>query len=561
MAVKLALNVDSMLLGGAAVQNVGTDLRSDGTTWTVDRLELRAPGFTQIKVDGRLYPLGKSLGFAGGASVDSNDPKNLMTWLSGRATSAAQFKPWHAKGDVTLRADRIAVERLRTEIDRGVGRRQPVLRVAGRRSPARVEGELRAAELDIDGIIGFGESALSGLGLERPGEISLAMDIGRAKIAGFDARNIATRLKLDASGLAIERLSVGDLGDTSFVATGRIQTQSPPGGSITINLDSRDLNGVAALTEKFAPALAGPLRKIAARQKTAALQASVRMESSGADGASGKIGLTGKIGAIRVNVTASATGKREAFLVTDLGALAGADVRADGQFEADAPGPLLGLLGLDRLSGPSRSRHVSTCQRTDRWAANSALKASLPPGRSTPAAAARCGLRPISRRRSISIGSPERLATARCRGGARSALTTCRGSTDRSRRKRSMRGGDCGGDRNAGKARERGRVVHRTDRLECGRSQRPHRLQHATRRVRAVAGRAASVRRGAAERFGSRVRGRGGRIQQGPPGRQARCFERCRRSHSAALARYHRGRAWHDLRQRRTAGDVRPPDA
>ncbi len=104
-----------------------------------------------------------------------------------------------------------------------------------------------------------------------------------------------------------------------------------------------------ALTEKFAPALAGPLRRLAARQKTATLQASVSMESSGADGASGKIGLTGKIGAIRVNVSASATGKREAFLVTDLGALAGTDVRIDGQFEADGPGPLLGLLGLDRV--------------------------------------------------------------------------------------------------------------------------------------------------------------------------------------------------------------------
>ena len=248
--VKLALNVDSMMLGGATVQNVGSDLRSDGTTWTVDRLELRAPGFTQVKVDGRLYPLGKGLGFAGGASVNSNDPKNLMAWLAGRATSAAQFKPWHAKGDVTLRADRIAVERLRTEIDRGVIEGSLSYAWPAGDRPARVEGELRAAELDIDGVIGFGESALSGLGLERPGEVALAMDIGRAKIAGFDARNIAARLKLDASGLAIERLSVGDLGDTSFVATGRIQTQSPPGGSITVNLDARDLNGIAGADGK-----------------------------------------------------------------------------------------------------------------------------------------------------------------------------------------------------------------------------------------------------------------------------------------------------------------------
>ena len=32
--VKLALNVDTMTLGGAPMQNVASDLRSDGTTWT-----------------------------------------------------------------------------------------------------------------------------------------------------------------------------------------------------------------------------------------------------------------------------------------------------------------------------------------------------------------------------------------------------------------------------------------------------------------------------------------------------------------------------------------------
>ena len=50
------------------------------TGWSFARRASR-----QIKVDGRLYPLGKGLGFAGGASIDSNDPKNLVAWLAGRA--------------------------------------------------------------------------------------------------------------------------------------------------------------------------------------------------------------------------------------------------------------------------------------------------------------------------------------------------------------------------------------------------------------------------------------------------------------------------------------------
>ena len=346
---KLAVNVDSMMLGGSALQNVGSDIRSDGSTWTVDRLEFRAPGFTQVKVDGRLYPLGKGLGFAGGASVDSNDPKNLVAWLAGQSTTTAQFKPWRAKGDITLRSDRIAVERLRTEIDRGVIEGSASYTWPAGDKPARLDGELRAADLDLDGVLNFGESALSGLGLERPGEVTLAMEIGRAKVAGFDARNIAARLKLDAGGLAIERLSIGDLGDTSFIASGRIQTQASPGGSITVNLNSRDLNGVMSLADKFTPALAEPLRRIAARQKTATLQASISMESSGTDGANGKIALAGKVGAIRVNMSATATGKREAFELTDLTALGGAEVRIDGQFEADGSAPLLGMLGLDQM--------------------------------------------------------------------------------------------------------------------------------------------------------------------------------------------------------------------
>jgi large subunit ribosomal protein L24 len=178
--VKLALNIDAMTLGGAAVQNVASELRSDGDTWMLDRLELRAPGFTQVKADGRLYPLGNGIGFAGGASVDSNDPKNLVAWLAGHAVTTAQYKPWRAKGDVTLRADRIAVEHLRTEFDRGAIEGSLSYAWPSGDRPARLDGELRAAELDLDGVLGFGESALSGLGLERPGEITLAMEVGLA---------------------------------------------------------------------------------------------------------------------------------------------------------------------------------------------------------------------------------------------------------------------------------------------------------------------------------------------------------------------------------------------
>ncbi|MBX9823848.1 MAG: AsmA family protein [Xanthobacteraceae bacterium] len=347
--VQLALKVDAMTVGGGIMQAVGTELRSDGVTWTVDKLEFRAPGLTHIKIDGRLFALGKGLGFVGGAALDSNDPRNLLAWLGGGPAPAAPIKPWHAIGDVTLSAGRIAVERLQTQTERGTIEGDVSYMWPSDGQAGRVEADLRMAELDLDAAIATGQSALAGLGIERPREAKLVIEAARAKFAGLDARNISTRLTLDAEGLAIDRLSIGDFADASFIATGRLQTLPAPGGSITIYLDARDLNGVIALADKFAPALADPLRRLATRQKTATLRAAVSLDSSGSAAATGKVELTGQLGAVKVSLTANATGKREAFSLADPGALAGTNVRIDNQLASDDSGALLMLLGLDRM--------------------------------------------------------------------------------------------------------------------------------------------------------------------------------------------------------------------
>lgn len=347
--VQLALKVDAMTVGGGIVQAVGTELRSDGVTWTVDKLEFRAPGLTHVKIDGRLFALGKGLGFVGGAAIDSNDPRNLLAWLGGGPAPAAQMKPWHAIGDVTLSAGRIAVERLQTQTERGTIQGDVSYMWPSDGQAGRVEADLRMDELDLDAVFATGQAALAGLGIERPREAKLVVEAARAKFAGLDARNISTRLTLDAEGLVIDRLSIGDFGDTSFIATGRLQTQPAPGGSITVYLDARELSGVIALADKFAPALADPLRRLATRQKTATLRAAVSLDGSGAAATTGKVELTGQLGAVKANLTASATGKREAFSLADVGALAGTNARIDGQLESDDSGPLLTLLGLDRM--------------------------------------------------------------------------------------------------------------------------------------------------------------------------------------------------------------------
>jgi hypothetical protein len=346
----LAIGIDVATLGGAALQNIAADVRSDGAVWHLDRFELRAPGFTRLKLNGRLSSAGSGPSFTGHASVDTSDPKSLAAWLAGRARTAGSARPWRAKGVVMLGADRIAVDDLQTEFGRGaIEGRAAYSWPAGNR-PAQLDTELHAAELDFDAMLAFGAAALSDLGLEWPGEVALALEIGHARIAGFEARDMTARLKFDAGGIVIDQLAIADFGDATIKASGRIQTTAAPGGHINVDLDARNLKGVVALVEPFAPILAEPLRRLGGRQNTAKLHAAISLENSGSAGAQGALNLAGQIGMIAIEVAARATGKREAFDVTNLRALADTDIRLTSQLKVSAGSALLGLIGLDRLA-------------------------------------------------------------------------------------------------------------------------------------------------------------------------------------------------------------------
>jgi len=354
LPVTLAISVDSVTLGGATLQGFGSDLRSDGTGWHLQKLELRAPGFTQVNLSGRLSPSGKGLGFSGGASVDSNDSKSLFAWLSGASPQAPQIRPWNARGDVTLNADRIAVEHLKLEFERSQieGKIAYQWPAAGR--PARLETALKAGELDLDAVSALSGAAGAGVDLEWPREIVLALDIDRARLAGLEGRNVTARMAVDAKGISVERISVGDLGQSSIEARGRIETEPAPSGGITVDLDAREFAGLIAVAEKFAPGAVEPLRKLAARQKTARVSAALNLSHATAGMTTGRFGVTGRIGPLRVNLVAGATGKSASFAAVNWAALADAEARLDALLEADDGGVLLELAGVERIAGSAR---------------------------------------------------------------------------------------------------------------------------------------------------------------------------------------------------------------
>src|SRR6185436_5233480 len=85
--VALRIDIDAVTLGGAPLQVVAAKLHANGGVWQLDSLDFRAPGFTQARLKGRLEPVGRALGFAGEVSLDANDPKTLVAWLAGSAST------------------------------------------------------------------------------------------------------------------------------------------------------------------------------------------------------------------------------------------------------------------------------------------------------------------------------------------------------------------------------------------------------------------------------------------------------------------------------------------
>ncbi len=339
--IQIGVGIDQITLGGNTVQNLRGDITTDAQGWNLDRFEFRAPGFTQVRLSGHLAVGAAGVSFTGPAELDASDPKALAAWLEGNGDSAqSDLRPLKLRGDVTLASDKIAVERLRAEFDRKTITGRVAYVVAAGTKPAKLDAELNAPELDIDTALGFGNALLAGSNIERPHDMTIAADIGRATIAGIVARNASARLKVDAAGLQIDKLSVADLGGTSFSASGRIVTTAPsPQGNMRVDLDAPDMTPVMALLARFAPQTAQALGRSAPMMAPAKLRA--RLTIDGANPvALAKLGIEGSLGKVRVALNGQANADPIAF---NFG-----DIRLDGKFEADDGKALVALLGLNR---------------------------------------------------------------------------------------------------------------------------------------------------------------------------------------------------------------------
>ena len=152
----------------------------------------------------------------------------------------------------------------------------------------------------------------TGTAFEWPGEIGIAADLGRATLAGVEAKDANARLEFDRAGLRIETLTVADFGGAALTATGRIDNfAKPSGGTLNLGLNVERIDGLVALTGLVSPQAADWLRANAVRALPAKLDAALAVEPTPSGGAKslGRVKLTGIMRGIAVVVSGQGLGE------------------------------------------------------------------------------------------------------------------------------------------------------------------------------------------------------------------------------------------------------------
>jgi hypothetical protein len=188
--------------------------------------------------------------------------------------------PFRAEGEVELGSGALAIDKLKAEVDRmAIEGRLAYSWMSGDRPP-RIEAVLSTPDIDLDRAYALAQGVFADTTFEWPREGALAITLGRAAVAGVEARRAEVNVQFDERGLAIERLAIGDFGGAALAVKGRIDTHlSSPRGAVTFDLDARALNGVAALIEKFSPPTAEQLRAApgaSSRRSSAVCSRSIR---------------------------------------------------------------------------------------------------------------------------------------------------------------------------------------------------------------------------------------------------------------------------------------------
>ncbi|WGR69799.1 MULTISPECIES: AsmA-like C-terminal region-containing protein [unclassified Bradyrhizobium] len=343
---QIEFNSEQITLGGRPLQNITAELQTDGKSWTFRRLDLRAPGMTQLSLNGAAPGSDR---FSGRLSVESSDPDVLVAWLQGRSdVNRRSTRPLRLNGDVTIAANHLAIERLKAEIEGGAVEGRIAFTQVGANKGSRIEAELKADRLDLDAASAF-VRAMAGPQGEWPEEAKLSLDVGRAVSAGQELRPFTAKLGYSPTSLTLEQLRFGQASGVTTEASGNFD-RAHATGRLALTSSANSLRELAALVEPVAPVVRARFDAIEGLPGATRLKLNLSLDKNAehADRTDARAVLDLDAPQLKATATLAAQTPAAAVSGIDIDRLRNSDFTLDSKVSTPQAATLLALIGLDR---------------------------------------------------------------------------------------------------------------------------------------------------------------------------------------------------------------------
>ncbi|WP_342712377.1 AsmA family protein [Bradyrhizobium sp. B124] len=374
---QVELTSEQIMLGGRPLQDVSAELQSDAKSWTVRRLEFRAPGSTRVSMSGASAQGGASNSFKTALNIESSDPDTLMSWLQGRADIAYRSqKPLRLRGDVTVSPSGFSIDAMKAEIEGGAVEGRVAVAHREATSGSKVEAQLKAERLDLDATTAFIRS-LAGPQAEWPDEAQLSLDVGRAISSGQELRPLLAKIAYSPKNIVLERVKIGQPDNVTLDGSGNFDRVNST-GKLAVDAAAASFGRLTAVVQPFAPALAARLGVL--RADAGPVRARLALDlgkGKVADRVSARATVDLDTPQLKGNTVISATPPVAAIRALDFDALRNSDVTAEAKFSASEGNALLALLGLDRAVAAGAGPTQFEGNVSGAWQAPLRLKARL----------------------------------------------------------------------------------------------------------------------------------------------------------------------------------------
>ena len=347
MASQIDFGAEQIMLGGRPLQNLSGGLHGDAALWAIDRLDLRAPGSTRVAFNAARAPVGASGNFAGVLDIDSSDPDVLFAWLQGRGDVAHRNqKPLRVHGDVSVAADRIAIDALKAEINGGAVEGRVALATLPSGGGSRLEAALKADNLDLDASGGFVRS----LQAEWPEEASISLDIGRALSAGQELKPVTVHLAYTPKDIVLDRVRIGSSEYVELEGRGEFDRVHAT-GKLALGATSASMVQLAGMIAPISPQIAA--RLTAANAAPGPVRTNLALELGAGKAAGDRIAASVELDLdapqLKGHVSATTSPLASSIRAIDLDELSRSEVNLRSKFSAERGDALLALLGLDHV--------------------------------------------------------------------------------------------------------------------------------------------------------------------------------------------------------------------